>query len=278
MSDETIMKYLVIPDIHNRIHNAEGLIKIMPDHQPVFLGDYFDSFGDTVEMASDTAKWLSWSIGQGRIHLLGNHDLPYRWRHQNCPGFRPDKNEAIRREMSPAAWLQTKTHLIIQQEGLRPLVLSHAGFTLSNLWSVSNVKDTLKGGRSEGIRDFSVEDHLKCIETQSSECIFRASYLGDHYWFNQGSRMGEITPGGPFWIDKDDLAGPLPGIDQIVGHSWVNQPMRKCWPNQAKPNSEIWCIDGGGMFAATVEIRDNGVGGLLVTPIRATGEKIGQPI
>lgn len=272
------MKFLVIPDVHNKIVGAEQIITAMPDHQPVFLGDYFDSFHDTPDMAEQTAKWLAWSLGQGRIHLMGNHDLPYRWRHQSCPGFSEEKLARVKREMSPFHWNQMGLFKVIRKEGLRPLVLSHAGFTLNNLYGIDSLLDTRSGGRAEHLRKLTTDQHLDMIGHEGRECLKKASYIGDHHWFNQGTRMGELRQGGPFWIDKDYFARPIFGIDQIVGHSWVNKPKVAHWPTKAAPASKVWFMDGGGMFAATVEAEDDGTGGLTVTPIYATGTKIGEPI
>lgn len=271
------MKYLIIPDIHNRIGDAENLISAMPGHQPIFLGDYFDHFNDTPEIAGETAKWLAWSISQGRIHLMGNHDLPYRWRHQTCPGFTPEKFARVKREMSPSSWSKVKLFEVIEMEDLRPLLLSHAGFTIPNVYGIQNPLDIRHPGRLSHLSDIPPNEYMELIRQQGAVCLENASRLGDHHWFIQGTRMGEPRQGGPFWIDKDNLMGVLPNIDQIIGHSFVNKPMCKRWHKNAVPNSEVWLIDGSGMFAATVEMEDNGVGGLLVTPIYATGQ-IGTPI
>lgn len=47
----TMTKILIIPDIHNRFYEAEGIImRENPDHT-VFLGDYFNNYGDAPEFA-----------------------------------------------------------------------------------------------------------------------------------------------------------------------------------------------------------------------------------
>lgn len=74
-------KILIYPDIHNKgIVTAESVVELENPDYVVFLGDYFDSFGDerNVELVSSTAKWLEYSTKQNnRIHLFGNHDLWY---------------------------------------------------------------------------------------------------------------------------------------------------------------------------------------------------------
>jgi hypothetical protein len=271
-------RFLIIPDIHNKVKQVEHLISRMPNHHPVFLGDYFDSFGDTPEMAEQTAKWLSWSIRQGRTHLMGNHDLPYRWKHQSCPGFTKEKEARVRREMSPSDWEQVALFRCITLPELRPLVLSHAGFTLANLYAVENPLDTSENGRAQNLRLITPSEHLEQIEAQGQDCLQKASYLANHHWFNQGTRMGEMRQGGPFWLDKHAFYGPIPGIDQIVGHTYTKGAERDTIKTGDEINSDVWFIDSEGMTAATVEPEDCGNGGLLITPIYATGPGAGAPI
>lgn len=273
------MRHRIIPDVHNHYEAPEALIAMFPGHLPVFLGDYFDSYDDLPSMAKATAEWLRYSIRKGRIHLMGNHDLPYRWRDGRlyCPGWSEQKNRVINSVMGPGDWREVRTHFLIREPALRPLLLSHAGFTMANLYGVADPAEVCRKGRLGHLLDRTAEEHLAEVETGSREALARAAYHGEHHWFNQGSRMGARNIGGPFWIDKDEFWGQLPGIDQIVGHSRVSRPVSRCAPTRAKPDSEVWCIDGGGRFAALVEGGDNGRGGLLVTPIHASGEKAGQP-
>jgi len=273
------VKLLVIPDVHNRIGDPEALIKRFPEYQPVFLGDYFDSYHDGPEVARETAAWLRYSIHAGRIHLMGNHDLPYRWQYQNttyqvCPGWTREKQREVNSIMKADDWQLVRLMFILGQgvEG-RPLVLSHAGITLANLYGVPDYRDVAKGGRCEHLRERLPQEYLADIRSASGTALIAAYRQSPHFWFNQGDRMGELEEGGPFWIDKDSFRSPPAGIDQIVGHSHVSAPIRSCVPNQAKAESEVWFIDGGGAFAALV---DNDIGKWRVTPIHARGSRAGE--
>lgn len=276
------MKFLIIPDIHNRYFEAEELIEHFPGHQVVFLGDYFDSFGDNPTVAGKTAAWLRYSIGKGRIHLMGNHDLPYRWPWQSCPGFTKEKCKEVAKHMRPEDWQQTRLALIFagtkyQECVHRPLVLSHAGFTLANLYGVADFRDVARGGRLEHMRKIPAYLHLDAIRDHSFKCAKAGDARVDHFWFNQGDRMGELEPGGPFWIDRHSLHSPLPGIDQIVGHTRVTTPQRHCDPHKAAPKSVVWFLDGYGKYAALLDGSLTEHGGLTITPIHARGERIGKP-
>jgi hypothetical protein len=276
-----MLKLLIIPDIHNHFEPAEALIRLFPDRQVVFLGDYFDSFNDTPSMAAKTAEWLSYSIKEGRVHLMGNHDLPYRWRYQTCPGYHARKDREVKRFMNEALWNETRLVLIYSTGDsldARPLVLSHAGLTLANLYGADDCRDVARGGRLEFLRDRLPQEHLEEIRTQATKCQRAAKEVRHHFWLNQGTRVGDRNVGGPFWIDRHELRSPLPGIDQIVGHTHVTKPQRHCMPHVAKPSSEVWFIDGGGKLAALVDGVVTERGGLQITPIHAIGEKIGEPV
>lgn len=262
------MKYLIIPDVHNQVEWAETLIAKFPDRKVVFLGDYFDSFGDTPEAARRTAEWLRHSLEKGRVHLMGNHDLPYRWQntwHPKCPGWTREKARAILDHVRVEQWQQMPLVFILDGKDARPIVTSHAGITLANLYGVSNSVDCATGGRCAHLKDRLVPEHLDAIRKQAVICERSAKGGGDHFWLNQGSRMGEIEQGGPFWLDRWDF-NPIAGINQVVGHTRVDSPHRTY-----TPDSDNWFIDGHCKFAALI---DN----FVITPIHAQGEQIGQVV
>lgn len=276
--------YLIIPDIHNHVETAEELAKLYPDRTSVFLGDYFDNWNDWAGVARTTAEWLRHSLNQpNRIHLMGNHDLPYRWNSQTCPGFTREKKEAISKVMRQADWEQILFYHVIQKDGLRPLVLSHAGFTLCNLYGLSDNEDVARAtryhqeGRMHHLALKTANEYIFEIGKQSLAAKHAAEAHIDHHFLYQGDRMGELNIGGPFWLDKDSVRNPLPGIDQIVGHSIVNYPKCLSVPNRTDSELDMWFIDGAGKYAALVDLDGNGRGGLKVTPIHAKGKQIGKP-
>lgn len=277
------MRYLILPDVHNQHEQAERLIESLGGgvDRIAFLGDYFDSYHDTPAMAAGTAEWLRWSICQPRrIHLMGNHDLPYRWGDYTCrcPGYTREKHRAISGgPMSRAYWQRIDlVHVIRAEAALRPIVLSHAGFTLANLYGVSAARDVARGGRCAHLRQLTASDHLRHIQEQAELCSMLADRHAGvegsqlHHWFNRGSRVGERNVGGPFWLDLQDLRSPLPGVDQVVGHTHVTLPSRRCVPNKAATTAEVWGIDTALRHAAIIDTdAENGRGGMLITPVTA---------
>jgi hypothetical protein len=118
---------LILPDVHNHVDAAEDIIALFQPDYVVFLGDYFDSFGDSPAQARQTALWLKKSLHQpNRTHLWGNHDLPYAFPKNAaayCPGFHPAKLQETERVLTHEDWTKLRvTHF------LRPnLCCSHAG-------------------------------------------------------------------------------------------------------------------------------------------------------
>jgi len=122
------MKTLVIPDVHNHTSEAEAQIARYPADRVIFLGDYFDSFGDGPGMAADTARWLKASLARPeRLHLWGNHDLWYFFPRnpQICwigSGFTPRKHAEISKILTEEDW--SRLRLV---EFVGDIALSHAG-------------------------------------------------------------------------------------------------------------------------------------------------------
>jgi hypothetical protein len=201
------MVTIVIADLHHRTDWVEpALVKLKGKYkydEVVFLGDYFDNFHDTVAMAEKTAKWLRASLEHpDRIHLLGNHDMPYmvsmndsQW----CPGFSHPKCKAIN-EVMRAHWDKLKASYYTQG-----FLLSHAGFVHKSL------------------SEATAEECVTLAEKELSEVKrHQAPPL-----FLPGARLGERTIGGITWADWDIEFIPLPKLKQIVGHTPNNKVRTK---------------------------------------------------
>lgn len=92
------MTVLIIPDIHTRYDIAEMMIEKENPDNIVFLGDYFDSLDDSLEITKQVAEWLKDSLKkQNRIHLLGNHDLSYLDQNYPCSEFSQEKLMVIKK-------------------------------------------------------------------------------------------------------------------------------------------------------------------------------------
>jgi len=90
---------IVFSDLHQPeqsvLDEINRIIEINRPCNVVFLGDYFDNFGDTKEDTRRMANWLVESLkDKSRIHLIGNHDLAYFFpgTYTYCSGYSRDKN------------------------------------------------------------------------------------------------------------------------------------------------------------------------------------------
>lgn len=210
-------KLLIISDIHNKYRKAEEIIRKEDPDKILFLGDYFDDFGDTVKDADDTSRWLADSLEcKNRTHLIGNHDLNYMTDNPKlkCTGYAPDKHEAIRNNMVP--W--DKMHLFCQVDDW---LCTHAGLALE---FYMQYKDT------DSVWEFLEKSKydLKKIDDVSHPAIF----------FQIGSsRGGTSLAGGILWCDYGEFVD-IPGIKQIFGHTRDNSVRHK-----KTADSEHYCID-----------------------------------
>jgi hypothetical protein len=213
-------KTLVIPDIHHA-RNLDAVEEAIARERPtttVFLGDYFDQWDDTAKDAGRTAEWLKSSLKRpDRVHLFGNHDLPYAFPGMYyCPGFTEEKLNAISDHIAPDDWGNL---VLTHWEG--NFLMSHAGLT-----------DYYAPTDGMPLRGF-----LSQQEALALECL-----SGDrHHWIWAIGRQrgGDDPVGGLVWCDVREFR-PIPGINQIFGHTPTPGGIFK-W----EPNSRNWCIDTG---------------------------------
>lgn len=68
------MRTLIIPDLHHHMENAERWFATQGFERAIFLGDFFDDFGDGLEDAKHTALWLRNRIesAPADVFLLGD--------------------------------------------------------------------------------------------------------------------------------------------------------------------------------------------------------------
>lgn len=198
------IKTLCIGDIHNHIEFVKQLLDKYESlfDEVVFVGDYFDSFGDNLEMTRQTSEWLKESITHlNRKHLIGNHDLGYRFfRNQflRCSGYSRNKADVIHGVLSSEDW--KKMICIYKSQGF---VFTHAGigehlahpqFGLDYKY----LESTIQG------------DYRSLLPSGLSSPFFSAGEA-------RGGWTG--TKGGITWQDWNQEFSPIPGLNQIVGHT-----------------------------------------------------------
>lgn len=218
------MRTLIIPDIHNHTHNADHWLQTQQHDRVVFLGDYFDDFGDTPEDVMNTARWLSARMDSSDdIFLLGNHDASYLFPDSpelECPGFTRQKSRAIHEVMSARHWERLQlTHF---EQGW---LMSHAGF--HPVW----------------MKEPTVEKILsRCdlaMELARKRVVDPILGAGE-------DRGGLQKFGGPLWMDFGSLM-PIPKINQLVGHTPAHEVREK-----STAESSNFCIDVRNASAAAI--------------------------
>jgi metallophosphoesterase superfamily enzyme len=69
------MRYLILPDVHDKIRRANQIIEHEPHGHLLLLGDFFDDFRTGVTDAADTARQVKrWLNASNTTCLLGNHE------------------------------------------------------------------------------------------------------------------------------------------------------------------------------------------------------------
>jgi len=217
------MRTLIIPDLHHHTDHADHWLATQRHDRVVFLGDYFDAFGDNVNDARRTAMWLRDRMEKTvDIFLLGNHDVSYMFPRNPqlyCPGFTPAKARGIGEILRPEHWKRFR--LAYVEQGW---LMSHAGF--HPVW----------------IKEPTVERILRrcdlAMQRAKRSVIDPILGAGD-------DRGGAQYFGGPLWMDWDNLM-PISGINQVVGHT-PGEEVRK----RITADSRNHCLDvGNGSVAA----------------------------
>lgn len=220
------MRALIIPDLHNGTEHADHWLRSQSYDRVIFLGDFFDNFGDDASDARLAAAWLRARMeSSDDVMLLGNHDAAYMFAQVDamyCPGFTKAKAKAINEILKPRHWQRFKLAHIEQG-----WLLSHAGFHPT--WT-----------RTPTTKRF-IEDCADVLEKAARGVV--DPLLGCGY-----DRGGPQPIGGPLWLDWDSLV-PIRGINQIVGHT----PGTEVRERRSK-DSRNYCLDvRNGAVAALLE-------------------------
>lgn len=214
------MKTLIIPDIHNKIGRADLVIKAHYDEvdKVIFLGDFFDDYGDSVEDASKTASWVRAKMEDPKFNFIwGNHDISYGYHWSpfvRCSGYEMEKKDAIIKIMTRDCWDKFVPYIWEQD-----YLLSHAGAswnflkTLNSSFKFSTI--TVEEIAQELEISWSIDQHRNL--PQGSKPIL----------FNAGWDRGGYDPAGGLNWGCWTTFNCVPGLKQIVGHTVVKKPLVK---------------------------------------------------
>lgn len=257
------MKYteniLILPDIHHKIKKAARIINRHTDWQVgkslgifdelanihekskrifsevdkvISLGDFQDNFGDSPEMAKNTALFTCELLEHDNfVWIQSNHDqayayCTYRGSPYGCSGFTFEKQRVVKEVMGERLY----QNQLAYWTGITPtdpngFLISHAGLHPSYL-------PYIPGGNLYSFNWEWLEKRLKEAQDKA-----RAG-IADSLLMAGRSRGGGEPFGGITWLDWSDFE-PIPGIRQITGHSPSNSPRRILDSNY----DDNWCLD-----------------------------------
>jgi hypothetical protein len=234
-------KLLIIPDIHTHYAKVERIMaKYYKTHKFIFLGDYFDQFGDTPELNASTAHWLKTTMNEFPewVYLYGNHDVQY---HPNyrcmCSGFSTQKKTAINEVFTIDDWDKLKYFHSENNHWF-----SHAGIT--KYWFQHPMKD---GITEENIQSIISEAVIKLQNDNHDNAI----------WAVTPHRGGGSVVGGLVWNDWREME-LIPNVNQVVGHTPIK---KKATISDNATNCSITNLDtsaGGVYFSDLMEIDESG--------------------
>ena len=205
------MQIQIIPDIHNKWFQAEEIIDKENADKIVFLGDYFDSIGDTLDTTHQTALWLKDSMKKSnRTHLMGNHDLSYFDSNYRCAGFSEGKLYAIRSTGLKLGRLNTFCWV-------DDWLCTHAGLSYEFYQFYNPLS-------------YNVDTFLNKM-MDDEEWTYKLFAVSNY-------RGGSWPYSGPLWCDYDEFKD-IPGIKQIFGHTHDRNARWRKYDDGA----ERWCID-----------------------------------
>jgi hypothetical protein len=226
------MKTIIISDLHNRFEWVEySLLSplLQPYDNVVFLGDYFDDFNDTPEIVANVAKWLKRSLQKpNRIHLIGTHDLWYRFPYNRfiaASGNTEIKMRAIRSVLTEQDWNLLKLYhyeqdFLMSHAGVHIKLISEYVFKHKDLFDKHIVNKELQLNGQEIVNEI--------VKPVTIEALDRVKNGYAHPWLDAGVvRGGRQSVGGMTWLDWIYEFKPIPGLNQIVGHTELNVPDEK---------------------------------------------------
>ncbi len=227
------MKTLVIPDIHNEWEPAYQAMEKYPSARTIFLGDYFDSFYDDLDMAYQSAVNVKELLDAGYELCLGNHDMSYMFPYTcRCSGFSVEKHDVIMSVLSIDDFLKMKSFVYVDG-----FLLSHAGIIAEIFGSYND--------------NYEWDIELDHIEKYCNEGLMSLQAGSIHPAFQAGQDRGGIYKyGGITWCDWNSLV-PIWNaeghkIPQIVGHTRGNIP---------RYNKHNLCLETKDFYVGIIENR-----------------------
>lgn len=212
------MKIIPIPDLHG---SAEWKrLDFTQDALFAFLGDYVDSLvigrQDIVRNLQEVIA-LKLQYPDKVALLIGNHDIQYRYLDEwmlRCSGF-DERSMLILNNIFTENW-----HLFEYAVQHENAIFTHAGIT--TYWYDDFKKRSNEIWRHIDINELNIAEQLNAVKNTRFERILWNVCPTRIPGGGRGS-IGKHHDGGPLWCDKSVLIhSPLPGYNQVVGHTGVD--------------------------------------------------------
>jgi len=196
---------LIIPDHHEQPAKLKRILKKYKADHYYFLGDHMDSFAGLTHDTWMTIGFIRDHVQDGdKTFLWGNHDLHYAFPYPEliCSGWDKSKLQMIRNTLSdPLHWKRFKLMQWLDLPTGQRFLMSHAGLHPYMLHPV------------HGFADHALADMEERAMYQLRYCQTVTALL------KCGRGRGGKGTGGIVWLDWDSEFEPIPGLNQIVGHS-----------------------------------------------------------
>ena len=142
------MKIFIIPDVHQNWRTARKLREskqALSADTAVWLGDFLDDFNSTKEDFLETLNLVWEVLAYGDKVLFGNHDIQYIFGPRYiCSGYQSAFKDFIDDDLKNM-WKNRGhiSHWVTGPGNINPVILSHAGFTATNISESYEVKEDL---------------------------------------------------------------------------------------------------------------------------------------
>ena len=212
------MNTIICGDLHGKLEVAKAVLDIYKDKKIVFIGDYLDSFTESIASQASLMHLLLDAHRDPKRDvtvLLGNHEMSYLDNRHRCSGWN----------------LSMSSHVLPVERELYGL----PSFVWVNGYLVSHA-----GVSKQLLRVIGGSDKLTKLE----EARYLREYLRNGQFHEIGYARGGNSPvGGLMWCDWFEEFVPLTVANQVVGHSGYRRSSGPQGVLEKDGNYNIDCLD-----------------------------------
>lgn len=244
---------LIIPDVHNQIDRVERILKSESYDKVIYLGDFFDSFGEEfTELTIKTCEFLLQIVfpDPRSVIILSNHDVSYVGRNPItlCSGYTKAKNQTIKSFIKEEhrkffKWFHIENNILF----------SHGCLNKSYIPEVLIKKNSLES--------MNLLNEWLSYESKQAYKTILDPFGSNHWFLNAGfTRGGNSTFGGLLWGDTREFI-QLNGLSNIFGHTPNKTPVliNKSGKYEINDFSKDIILDGTNSIALDTHLNHYGL-------------------